>query len=275
MPRTAAGAAQDVERGELRPLPRAEQDGGLEIPLNRTLLPHHRPGVVERDPPVDAERGAAGLRHLGEQLRRRAGAEVDRRHACGLEHARRVRRHELPVVGDRKDADPGVEELDRVGARGRRRGDVAGELLREPLHQRMPGGGLAVHERLGADEVAAPSTFDEVAGNRERGAAEADERTLRLELVAHEAHGFEDRRRPLLGVHDPQPLDRGGRVDPLLHHRPDALDELDVDTHAEDRGHDVGEEHGGVDAVPAHRLQRHLGAELRRPGDVEEAVPLP
>ena len=61
----------------------------------------------------------------------------------------------------------------------------------------------------------------------------------------------------------------------LLDDRPDALDELHVDAHAEDRGHDVGEEDGRVDAVPAHGLQRHLRAELRRPGDLEEAVPSP
>ena len=40
----------------------------------------------------------------------------------------------------------------------------------------------------------------------------------------------------------------------------DALDELDVDPHPEDRGHDVREHHRGVDVVSAHRLERHLGA---------------
>jgi hypothetical protein len=40
---------------------------------------------------------------------------VDRRHARGVEHARRVRGHELSVVLHREDTDPRVEELDRVG----------------------------------------------------------------------------------------------------------------------------------------------------------------
>ena len=136
----------------------------------------------------------------------------------------------------------------------------------------MPRRRLAVHERLGANEVAAPPALDEVARHRERRPAEADQRPLRLELAAHEAHSLEDRRRPLLRLGDPEPLDRGSRIDRLVDHRPDALDELDVDAHPEDGGHDVGEQDGGVDAEPAHGLQRHRRAELGRPRDLEEAV---
>ena len=44
--------------------------------------------------------------------------------------------------------------------------------------------------------------------------------------------------------------------------------------HGDHRRDDVGEEHGGVDVVAAHRLERHLGAQLRRLGDLEERVPL-
>ena len=172
--------------------------GGLEIALDRPLLADGRPGVVEPDAPVDADRAPARGRHLGEQLRRRSGAEVDRRHARRLEHARRVRSDELSVVGHREHADPGVEELDRVGAGGRLRGDVARELLGQPLHERVPGRRLAVHERLRADEVAARLALDEIARDGERPAAEADERALGLELAAHDPHRLEDRRRPLL-----------------------------------------------------------------------------
>ena len=93
--------------------------------------------------------------------------------------------------------------------------------------------------------------------------------------VAHEPDRLEDRRGPLLGRSDPESLDVSGRVDPVVDDRPDALDELHVDAHAEDGRHDVGEEDGRVDAVPANRLQRHLRAQVRRPGDLEEAVPFP
>ena len=56
--------------------------------------------------------------------------------------------------------------------------------------------------------------------------------------------------------------------------RADALDELDVDPHPEDREHDVREHHGRVDAVAPDRLQGHLGAELGLPADLEEGVAL-
>ena len=57
-------------------------------------------------------------------------------------------------------------------------------------------------------------------------------------------------------------------------HRADVLDELDVDAHPEDREHDVREHHGRVDVVAAHRLERHLGAELGLAADLEERVRL-
>ena len=122
-------AAQDVVRLPLRALPRPEQHRGLEVPLHRPLLPDGRPGVVEPDAPVDADRAPARGRHLGQQVRRHSRAEMDRRHVGGREDASRVRRDELSVVGHREHADPGVEELDRVGSGGRLRRDVARELL--------------------------------------------------------------------------------------------------------------------------------------------------
>ena len=141
-------------------------------------------------------------------MRGHAGAEVNRRHAGGLQYARGVRRDEFPVVGDREDTDPGVEELDCVGTGGGGRSNVSRELLGQPLHERVPRRRLAVHERLRADEVTARPALDEVAGNGERPAAEADQRPFRLELGPHEPHSLEDRRRPLLRRRHMQPLDR-------------------------------------------------------------------
>ena len=71
-----------------------------------------------------------------------------------------------------------------------------------------------------------------------------------------------------------QSLHVGEARDRLADDRPDTLDELDADAHPQHGRDDVGEEHGCVHAVPAHRLKRHLCAELRRAGDVEERVPL-
>ena len=90
----------------------------------------------------------------------------------------------------------------------------------------------------------------------------------------HEPHRLEHVRERFLGI-GAQTLDVRARCASAASiDRPDAFDELDVDAHRDDRGHDVGEHHGRVDAVPAHRLEGHLGAELRRAGELEERVPL-
>src|SRR5216684_360223 len=55
---------------------------------------------------------------------------------------------------------------------------------------------------------------------------------------------------------------RLGRPNGIRDHGPHGFDQLEVDAHPTKRQHDVGEHHGRVDAQPAHRLQRHLGAQL-------------
>ena len=92
---------------------------------------------------------------------------------------------------------------------------------------------------------------------------------------ADDADRLQHRAERLVGLRQPQPLDVRGRPDRLVDDGADALDELDVDAHGQDGGHDVGEHHGGVHVVPPHRLQRHLGAQLRVRGQLEETVPLP
>ena len=134
--------------------------------------------------------------------------------------------------------------------------------------------GLGVHQRLRDRELARRLALDEVARDGERPAEEADDRLLGRELAAHDADRLEDRRERLLRVGDAQLLDRRERAHRLAHHRPDALDQLDVEAHRDDRGHDVREHHGRVHAVPAHGLERHLGRQLRRLVDLEERVPL-
>ena len=188
-----------------------------------------------------------------------------------LQHPARVRRGELVVVPRAEDAGPGVEELDHVGAGVDLRRDVGGEALGEALEQRVPDLGLAVHQLLGGEEVAAAATLDEVARDRERRAAEADQRLLRGQLPANEADGLERLLRRSVG---PQAVDVGRGTDRVLDHRAHAFDELDVEAHGQHRRHDVREENGGIDAVTLHRLERHLRAELRRSGQLEEAVTL-
>ena len=103
-------------------------------------------------------------------------------------------------------------------------------------------------------------------------AAEADDRLVGVELPPDDADRLEDRRHGGLGVGHLQLLDRGRSPDRLANDRPYPLDELDVDAHRDDRGHDVREHHRCVDPVPLHRLQRDLGGQLRRAVDLEERV---
>jgi len=60
----------------------------------------------------------------------------------------------------------------------------------------------------------------------------------------------------------------------MVDDRPDVRLDADADAHRFQRQHDVGEHHGPVDAELVDRHQRDLGAELRRLGELEDAVPL-
>src|SRR5438128_10461377 len=86
--RPTARPAEHVERRGLDALPRAEQDGGVEIALDAALGADLVPAAVELDPPVEADHVAAGGSHLREQ-RSRPGAEVDRRTVDRGQDARR------------------------------------------------------------------------------------------------------------------------------------------------------------------------------------------
>ena len=56
--------------------------------------------------------------------------------------------------------------------------------------------------------------------------------------------------------------DVGGGADRLVQHRADAGDDVHADARQLERDDDVGEEDGGVDVVPADRLQGDLGGQL-------------
>jgi hypothetical protein len=103
-----------------------------------------------------------------------------------------VRQHELAIVRGRQRAHPGIEELDGLGPGGDlpvevRRGDAG-----EARHQRMPCGGLRPHEALGVEELARGASLDEIGGEREGRAREADQRHAVRQRLAHEAYRLED-----------------------------------------------------------------------------------
>ena len=112
---------------------------------------------------------------------------------------------------------------------------------------------------------------DHVGRHRPGRAGEADQRHLRRQRRAHGAHRLVDRRQRLVHrLGGPQPREIRGR-----RHRREpralALDEDELRAQRVRHQQDVGEEDGRVEAVAADRLQRHLGGELRRVAEVEEA----
>ena len=134
----------------------------------------------------------------------------------------------------------------------------------------MPGGGLAVHERLRARVVARRAALDEVAGERERRAREADDAGRAVELAPDEADRLERERTPRAGVERPQSGDVGRRSDRAVDDRADLGLDPQGDAHRLERQHDVGEEDRRVDAELADRHQRDLGAQLGRLGELED-----
>ena len=134
-------------------------------------------------------------------------------------------------------------------------------MLGQPVEQRRPELGLAVHQRLGRGVVLARAALDEVAGQRERRAGEADQRR-RAELGDQRADGLGDVRdvarasAPAAGRGRPRCGTARATTGPtpgtMSRSTPIGLERHD----------DVGEEDRRVDAVAADRLQRDLGDEV-------------
>ena len=106
----------------------------VEIALDRAVVADHLPGVVEPHAPIDADHAAPASASSGS--------------SCGLPVAKlitgtpgvmprmtcvHVRQHELAIVVDAEAADPGVEELHRLGAGGDLGVEIDDDRAGEPL----------------------------------------------------------------------------------------------------------------------------------------------
>ena len=85
-----------------------------------------------------------------------------------------------------------------------------------------------------------------------------------VELAHQQPHRLQHVRHVGLGLERPQPVEVGRRPERLGHDRPRR--QVDVDPDGRQRDDDVGEQDGGVDPQPPHRLHRHLGRQLRACG---------
>ena len=165
---------------------------------------------------VDADDVAAGVGHQLEECAR-SRAEVDRRDVHeGVEDPLHVWLDERGVVGRPEPADPAVEDLDDVRTRLDLGPEIGDDHRGQPLHQVVPGGGLAVHERLRRREITRGTALDQIAGEGERRAREADDtgrpsssrRTSRIASSVNDDLGRVERRE---GRRRPPPSGSAGR----------------------------------------------------------------
>jgi hypothetical protein len=133
---------------------------------------------------------------------------------------------------------------------------------------------LAVHERLGERIFARRPALDEVAGERERRAREADDRRAAVQLAPDQPDRVHDELDALLRFEDAQRLDVGRRTYGVVDDRPDVRLDLEVHAHRLERQHDVREEDRAVHAEGVDRHQRHFRRQLRCLGDREDVVSL-
>ena len=160
---------------------------GSRLPCTARSWPTTRPRLVERLPPVERRSTSPPASARSGRIAVGADAEVDQRHAGVAqrgEDAARVRQRELAVVAAAERAGPRVEDLQRLRRRPRpapagSRPSSSANRSQRRCHAR----GLRVHERLGPRVGGRRSAFDRVRRQRERRAAEADERHAAVELA--------------------------------------------------------------------------------------------
>ena len=172
----------------------ANSDRRVEVALQRAVRADPAGRLVQRHPEVDADHVGAGLAHQPEQLTG-ADAEVDARHAQLADrgqHRGRVRLH--VARGSRRRA--ARRPRSRTAAPRWRPASTctrrnAAVIPASRLHQGVPQLRVAVHQRLGVLVVARRPALDQVGGEGERRAGEADQRR-RAELGDQQPHRLGD-----------------------------------------------------------------------------------
>ena len=280
---------QHVVHGRPTHVGGGEQQRGIEVALQREIGADARGRLVERHAVVDAERIDSDRGHVGQKLAR-ADAEVDERHRLGgldrphrCEGRRRRRQHGTAVVGGSQGSRPRVEQLAGARARAHLQREEPPRHLSEPHRQVVPGGRVGVDEAARGEVVLRRTALDEVGGEGERRAGEADERDrlaalcgLLREHRGRASHGVGDLAASLLDecrIDAHEFGDLRGRAHGLREHRPAAGRDLDVEADELQRHHDVAEEHRGIHSVSPHRLQRDLACERRIEARVEHRSP--
>lgn len=63
VPRTASRPPENVRHSSLDFRYRRKQGYRVQVSLHRTIVPHHGPGLIKRDTPINADHIAARLSH--------------------------------------------------------------------------------------------------------------------------------------------------------------------------------------------------------------------
>ena len=174
-----------------RRLGAGQHERRIEVALHHDVGAEPAPGVADRRAPVEPDHARPGGVHRLEQVIA-PDPEVDRRGA-GMaggelgEHAPRVGQHEPLVVAGGRACRP----TSRTAGRRRPRAvswsvDEGDRRVGEPLHHAVPAALVGAHHRLGVAVVAAGTALDQVAGDRERGAGERQQRDVGGQLGGDE-----------------------------------------------------------------------------------------
>jgi hypothetical protein len=278
---SAGAESKDFANAGLEDVERGEEGDGVEVALDGSAVTDGAPALIEWDAPVEAEDVGPGLGHGGKH----GGcvdAKVDDGDAEGFDAL-----HELggggeavlAVVGDGERADPGVEDLDAVGAGFYLLLRVGDEDRIELLHQQRPCAVVCVHHLLGFDVVARAAALDHVAGEGEGCAAEADDaKAVAIRAGCGEVRGdLFDRLRNVeevldtIGAEGLDVLERAnGSVDLWTF----AGYELEVETHGGEGEEEVGEDDGGVDVEALGGCDGDFCGDVGCAADVEQGVML-
>ena len=124
----------------------------------------------------------------------------------------------------------------------------------------MPQRGVGVHERLGVLVRATGTAFEQVAGNGERSAGEANQGNGKL--AGQDSAGFEYVRCVGLGFERTQSFEVGGRSEWVGDNWANARGDIDTEADGSDRYNNVAVQDGGVDTVATDWLQGDFGGQF-------------
>jgi hypothetical protein len=231
---------------------RRKQQRRIEISLQRVRRPETPERSVERSAVVErhAFRGQRG--QVLQQMVAGPGEDHARSPARQLrEHAPRPRHGVAAVVLAAQRAGPGVEQHQHLGAVVRLVAQVRRDRGRELVHQSREVALGVVHQRAQVREALAAAAFDRVRGQRERRAAETDQRGLLGQSPAHQTQRFADVGHALGGLGHAQAVDLRARAQWLGQQRTLLVEEQ----------------------LHAHRLQRHQDVAEQDPASTQSATP--